>query len=177
MAKADDGVSISLRDAKALLVSGYGSAQLAEELLVEELATGRMPWKYKIARDNSPTSDREFWRFGPKVDYEESSARTMYVPGPSYYGITVSRAHVVALLPEETGEHEEAAASKVWIAAEARRMKAAGEIPTKITDFARDLARRMRKAADADRSIRPIKWESIRNMLPKWDLWPVTLIK
>lgn len=170
--KADATVNIPLREAKALLVRAFGSARLAEELLAEELAKDRMPWAYARARGNaSPASDREFWRFGPKVDYEEGSGRTMYVPGPSYYGITVSAAHVHALLPEQSG-------SKAWIAAEARRMKVAGEIPDGIgiTDFARLIGKQMIKANHADPTVPLVDWPHIKNNLPTWGLWPVSSI-
>ena len=61
------------------------------------------------------------------------------------------------------------------VAAEASRMKAANEIPPdiRITDFARDLARGMDKAAVSNRSIRPIKSISIENKLRDWGLWPL----
>lgn len=65
-----------------------------------------------------------------------------------------------------------------WIVAEARRMQAAAEIPDNITKttFARALAERMQKAFEADRSIRPMKWRSIRNQLEPWGLWPIASI-
>src|SRR6266852_3423547 len=55
--------------------------------------------------------------------------------------------------------------SKVWLMAEARRMKAAGAIPPGMskTDFARELERRMQEAAKVDRSIKPIKLRTIVN--------------
>ena len=56
-------------------------------------------------------------------------------------------------------------------------MKEANEIPTKITDFARELESRMRKAAARDKSLRPIKLRSIKNRLRDWGLWPATSIK
>jgi hypothetical protein len=70
--------------------------------------------------------------------------------------------------------------SGTWIVTEAGRMKAAGEIPAHITktSFAKALADRMRRAAAADPSIRPIKWQSIANRLAKpWEIWPITSIK
>ena len=58
-------------------------------------------------------------------------------------------------------------------------MKTAGEIPPdiRITDFARELENRMLKAAATDKSIRPIKWRSIKNELRDWGLWPIDSIK
>ena len=43
-------------------------------------------------------------------------------------------------------------------------MKAAGEIPPDIgiSEFARELESRMAKAAAGDKSLRPIKWRSIK---------------
>ena len=94
-------------------------------------------------------------------------------------GIKVSREHLHALLPGEPREDEEVHGAGVWIAAEAKRMKEANEIPPdiRITDLARDLERRMRRPPTADKSLRPIKWRSIKNKLPEWGLWPVTSIK
>ena len=91
----------------------------------------------------------------------------------------MSREHLLALLPDESREGEEVRGAGAWIAAEARRMKAANEIPPDIgiTDFARELESRMRKAAASDKSLRPIRWRSIKNRLPEWGLWPVTSIK
>jgi len=53
-------------------------------------------------------------------------------------------------------------------------MKAAGEVPPRITDFARNLAHRMDKAAAVDRAVRPIKAASIKNKLREWAFgrWP-----
>ena len=65
----------------------------------------------------------------------------------------------------------------VWIAAEAKRMKAAGEIPHRIRSFARELESRMRKAAASDKSLRPIKAKSIENGLREWGLWPIASIE
>jgi hypothetical protein len=58
-------------------------------------------------------------------------------------------------------------------------MKDAGKIPAdiKITDFAKKLALGMKEAAAKDGSIRPVKWQYIKNKLPDWGLWPVSLIK
>ena len=92
---------------------------------------------------------------------------------------TVEARQMNRKLPEEAHEHKEVRGAGAWIAAEARRMKKAAEIPQdiKITDFAKELERRMCKAANVDRSPRPIKWQSIRNKLGDWGLWPITSIK
>jgi hypothetical protein len=70
-------------------------------------------------------------------------------------------------------------ASVDWVAAEAKRMKAAGEINegTSITNFAKLLADRMDKARDTDKSISPVGWQHIKNMLRPWGLWPIETIE
>jgi hypothetical protein len=115
---------------------------------------------------------------GLEFDYEQRSARGERGM-PPLYDVRVRKAAAAA--PLDNSEPEEAdgsSASKLWIVAEARRMKAAGEIPDdiRITDFARQLAHRMHKAAKADRSIRPIKAASIKNKLKEWGIWPVAFI-
>lgn len=64
-----------------------------------------------------------------------------------------------------------------WISAEAKRMNAAAEIPSRITDFAKRLETRMLNANKTDRSLRPVGWRHIKNKLPEWGLWPVKSIK
>jgi hypothetical protein len=66
-----------------------------------------------------------------------------------------------------------------WITAEAKRLKAAGKISEliHITDFAKLLEAQMRKAAKTDSSVRWVKWQYIKNELPGWGLWPISLIK
>jgi hypothetical protein len=111
---AKGGSQVWLSEAKALLTEGYGGAsRLAEKLLRDEGAAGRLPWGY--LRKNGDAADDEFWRFA-RIDFEENSARvgiTLFFVGPGvgrndglrsteYLGIWVSRAHVLALLPEPT---------------------------------------------------------------------------
>jgi hypothetical protein len=90
----------------------------------------------------------------------------------------VPRAHLLALLSSGP-RGKQLPGAGAWIAAEASRMKAANEIPPdiRITDFARELARRMEKAATSDRSIHPIKSRSIEKKLRDWGLWPTSSIK
>ena len=123
--------------------------------------------------------DPQFWRANLNIDWEENGAREKATGGARALGIKVSREHLVALLPEEPREGEEVHGAGAWIAAEAKRMKDANEISPDIgiSDFARELERRMQKAAASDKSLRPIKWRSIKNKLPEWGLWPVTSIK
>lgn len=65
-----------------------------------------------------------------------------------------------------------------WITAEAKRMKAAGEIRDGIrkTNFAKLLAARMRKAARSDESLRVVGSPHIKNNLSAWGLWPISVI-
>ena len=57
-------------------------------------------------------------------------------------------------------------------------MKQAGEIPAniRITKFAKSLAERLSDAAEADSSLRSVKWGYIKNQLPIWGLWPISSI-
>jgi hypothetical protein len=97
-----------------------------------------------------------------------------------WLGVWVSRAHVLALLPEDCRQNEtDRQGAACWVAAETKRMKEAKEIPPniRITDFARALEAKMQQAAKTDRSLRPVGWRHIKNMLPVWGLWPVSSIK
>ena len=193
---------ISLLDARALVVRAYGATQRAERLLVEWLGERRVRWSCKlfeparvaelaaqqreclaggvvllnVANTAYSEGDPAFWRTSLEINWEESWAREKYaMGGTAAFGIRVVREDVLALLPEEPSEREGAAASNAsarWIADEARQMKAAGKIPPTKSKFARELEQRMDKAADADRSIRRLKWKSIRNGLKGWGLWP-----
>jgi hypothetical protein len=126
------------------------------------------------------SGDPQFWSAGLKIDWEGDGACELFViDGAQALGIKVSRAHLLALLPEDPREHREARGAGAWIAQEASRMKAAGEISDgiKITDLARELERRMKAAAAVDRSFRAVKWGYIKNKLPEWGLWPVSSIQ
>jgi hypothetical protein len=71
-------------------------------------------------------------------------------------------------------------ATSKWVAAEALRMKAVGEIndSIKITAFAKELANRMELARNnGDKSVNPVSWRHIKNSLGDWGLWPITSIK
>jgi hypothetical protein len=69
-------------------------------------------------------------------------------------------------------------ATKSWIVAEAKRLKDTGQINEviRITDLAKLLEKRMRKAAKTDNFIRPVGWKYIKNTLRTWGLWPITSI-
>jgi hypothetical protein len=91
-------------------------------------------------------------------------------------------AQVPADLPVQTTTANQAVtktAATSWVRAEAQRLKAAGKIPKgiHITDLAKLLATQMSKAARTDPSIRPVGWKHIKNELPGWGLWPISLIK
>jgi hypothetical protein len=64
-----------------------------------------------------------------------------------------------------------------WVADEAKRMKAAGVIPPLKSEFARELERRMRTAAETNRSMRPLKASYLENQLRNWGLWPASIIE
>jgi hypothetical protein len=83
------------------------------------------------------------------------------------------------LKPAREPKSTAGSATKNWIEAEAKRLQAAGELNegTRITDFAKLLADRMDKAHETDKSIRPVGWRYIKNMLPNWGLWPITSIR
>lgn len=84
------------------------------------------------------------------------------------------------LLPPDWQKRQEVSQERVTtrsrIEAEAKRMKAAGEIPDGITKFARELEVRLYQAAIVDPSIRRVQWTYIKNNLPKWNLWPASKI-
>ena len=118
MAEANKKFStqIWLSEAKALLAEGHGgSSRLAEKLLLDELAAGRVLWGYRLKSGDAP--DRALWQSSPRVNFEESSARvgyTMFFVGPGvgrdnglrsteWLGLWVARAHVLALLPGPSG--------------------------------------------------------------------------
>jgi hypothetical protein len=110
-----DATRIRLSEAKALLVEVFGSPRLAEGLLLDELAADRMPWGSLLQKGEA--SD-DFWKSSPRVNFEEDSAsntpkyRLFFVGGgidhddaprgSEYFGIWLSRSHVLALLPEST---------------------------------------------------------------------------
>ena len=187
----------------ALAAVPLGSVVLAKKRLTEWLAAGEVPWSCMswkgldaegIAdkkRRNSEgvvffvdivsvayhPGDPQFWRAGLNIDWEDNGARERGTYGAQALGIKVSRAHLIALLPEDPHKNEQVRGAGVWIAAEVKRMKEAGDIPDGIgiTEFSRELARRMKKAAATDH--RPIKARSIENGLRAWGLWPITRIK
>ena len=69
--------------------------------------------------------------------------------------------------------------AKNWIVAEAKRMKAAGEIPSDITktEFAKLLEGRLKAAARHGTVAKPVDHRHIVNNLEHaWGLWPISSI-
>jgi hypothetical protein len=196
-----------LQDALDLAAAALGSRALAKERLMEWLAAGKLPWSCMswegldaadIARLRQElraagilsiaasaayyNGDPQFWGASlVEIDWGDNAAyEAVFVSdGARARGIKVPRAHLLALLSGGPRERKQLRGAGAWVAAEASRMKAANEIPPdiRITDFARELARRMDKAAASNRSIRPIKSRSVENKLRDWGLWPITSIK
>jgi hypothetical protein len=72
-------------------------------------------------------------------------------------------------------------ATKVWVIAEAERLKRLDKISDGITmtDFAKRLADNLADEAKTNHSIsvRVVGWKYIRNHLREWDIWPVSAIQ
>jgi hypothetical protein len=159
----------------------------------DRLATGERE-AYALNLDTGEMSkiSREGWRAHTARGVLEEGFWTRYRSGGPY-GSGRYETFIVVVAdkpPEQTrpalprpaeGDEKKTldSATAAWAAGEASRMKKAGEIPPdiRITNFAQKLADRMKKAAEKDRSIRPVGKGHIKNMLPKWGLWPISLIK
>jgi hypothetical protein len=183
-----DATQIWLSKAKALLAEAYGGASgLAEKLLREEGAAGRLPWGY--LRKNGDAADDEFWRYA-RIDFKENSARvgiSFFIVGPGtgpdvggtrsteYLGIWVSRARVLALLPESVA----ASASAQWAIATTRRLQAEGKIPKGAlkADLARLLEAESQAAVKAGQLSRALKASYLENQLVPWGIWPLNSLK
>jgi hypothetical protein len=191
-----DATQIWLSEAKALLAEGYGGAsRLAEKLLQDEGAAGRLPWGY--VRKNGDAADDEFWRYA-RIDFEENSARvgyTFFVVGPGvgpdggtrsteYLGIWVSRAHVLAMLPGAPTVAEvptPASASPQWYTATTRRLLAENRIPDdakkKKAELARLLEAEAQRAMRAGQLSRAHKASYLEDQLKLWGIWPLSSLK
>jgi hypothetical protein len=182
-----DATQIWLSEAKALLAEAYGGASgLAEKLLREEGAAGRLPWGY--LRKNGDAADDEFWRYA-RIDFKENSARvgiTFFFVGPGigrddglrsteYLGIWVSRARVLALLPKSVA----ASASAQWAIAMTRRLQAESKIPKGAlkADLARLLEVESQTAVKAGQLSRALKASYLENQLVPWGIWPLNSLK
>ena len=196
-----------LRDALALAAVALGSRALAKERLTEWLAAGKLAWSgmswegldaagiAKLRRELRAAGimsvaawaayhngDPQFWGSSlVEIDWGDNAAyETVFVSdGAQARGNRGCRGCTSLRWSSGPASASSWPGAAAWIAAEASRMKAANEIPPdiRITDFARELARRMDKAATSDRSIRPIKSRSIEKKLRDWALWPTSSIK
>jgi hypothetical protein len=119
--------------------------------------------------DIRPPTDWELW----VANFSHSTIKDPAAQGKKIYDLRFF------LKPKPGRKSTAKSAAKDWIAAEAKRLKAAGEVNqgTRITDFAKLLVDRMDKAHETDKSIRPVGSPYIKNMLPDWGLWPITSIK
>jgi hypothetical protein len=179
---------IWFNDAVEELASLCGSADDAERLLLEGLKSGRVPWSHLQDGIRVP-GDAAFWNYKrAHLVVRRAENRAFYTQliltdddmPDGKRGIKVLRSAVLALLPPLEAPPSPPPTEPVgakWIAVEAKRMKKAKQIPVRITDFARELERRMGKAAETNRAIRPFKWKYIRNQLGNWGLWPASAIK
>jgi hypothetical protein len=191
MAKASGNVIkwIWLRDAKERATDRYQSAQRSEECIREWLESGRLRWRCvdPANRSGDPTffQDREFvaenrpgdefFVVRPRyveINFDESSA-VRFAPGGKIYGIQVALNDLEELLPpEQIADQESPSATKAWVAAEVDRMKDKGELSKYrgTTALAKELERRRNKAADTNKSIKPVRWPYIKNILYELDL-------
>jgi hypothetical protein len=186
---AKGGAQVWLSEARALLAEGYGGASgLAEKLLREAGTAGRLPWGY--LRKNGDAADDDFWRCA-RIDFKENSAHvgiTFFFVGPGvgrddglrsteYLGIWVSRAHVLALLPEPT----DASASVKWARATTRRLLAEGGIPEDAkkqkSKLARLLEAESQTAVKVGQLSRALKASYLENQLVPWGIWPLNSFK
>jgi hypothetical protein len=191
------GSRIWLSEAKALLAEGYGGAsRLAEKLLTDELAAGRMPWGSLLQKGEA--SD-DFWKSGPRVNFEENSATnwpvarilgfvgfdgsSQWMPPPrscEHFGVWLSRPHVLALLPEPTGAEVPAPlASAQWAIAATRRLLDEGKIREGITKakLSRLLEAEAQKAVRAGQIDRALKAPYLENQLTPWGIWPLSSLE
>jgi hypothetical protein len=107
-----------------------------------------------------------------EINFDESSA-VRFAPGGKIYGIQVALNDLEELLPpEQIADQESPSATKAWVAAEVDRMKDKGELSKYrgTTALAKELERRRNKAADTNKSIKPVRWPYIKNILYELDL-------
>jgi hypothetical protein len=121
-----------------------------------------------------------YWSYLRPIDDPLTGKAMLSGPdGRVYREVQFSQLDVKELWPREG---EEVHGAGAWITAEARRMKAANEIlpDIRISDFARELEGRMKKAAKkaatTNKPLRAVGWRYIKNKLREWDLWPVSSI-
>jgi hypothetical protein len=201
MAKAGGNTTttwISLLEARALVVRAYGATHKAEDLLKKWLGEEKVRWSCKlfeparvselaalqrecvasgvvlvsVAGTAYSEGDPAFWCAGLQINWQESWACEKVHGGNAAYGIRVVCEDVLALLPEEPGEHEEAIApprqhrsGKKLIEVEVKRRAAEGERWDSITDLSEDLHEWMKTVSD-----KPLQARTIENYLRGLDL-------
>jgi hypothetical protein len=187
-----DATRMWLNEAKALLAEAYGGAsRLAEQLLQEAGAAGRLPWGY--LRKNGNAADADFWREA-RIKFQENSAiigpMVVWVgpgvprdnrPSAEFYGLWVSRSHVAAMLPDAPTDAEAPTPTAEWVAATTRRLRAEGKIPERATkvkaEFARLLEDKSKEAVQIGQLSHPLKATYLENQLDPWGIWPLNSFK
>jgi hypothetical protein len=183
-------------EGRDLVTTVYLSSRYAEPILVKLLHKKLVRWRYEqvyglprpgrtLAQEAENLWARRPWTV--LVEWPESFAhKQLPMDDPSrstkcsitVIGIRVAREDILKHLPKLNSTAETAKlTTKEWVMAEAKRMKAAREIPDRISNFARELGRRMKAAAKENDSIKPVEWPHIKNELPGWGLWPSSKIK
>ncbi len=128
------------------------------------VAKGRRRDPLSPAVEIRPPTNWELWI----ADFSQSVIEDPIGEGQKIYDLRF-------FLPEPPPHPESATGTAGWVASEASRMKAAGEIDesTRKTEVARLLEEKMRK----DKSVNPVGMRHIRNKLADWGLWPIASIK
>lgn len=178
MAKAGDKAStlrwVTLAKALVLLIKFYGARHLAEQILMEALAAGRVRW-----RCLDPDADQQFWkilsgkagpgwRMFPLVNWEENWAEYHAQGRHVVYCVEVALVDVERLRVQRSPHW-------VWLRAELKRMRVAGEAPNtmRIGTLSGELARRLEKAIVQGKvEGEALKPRAIENRLRDWRLWP-----
>jgi hypothetical protein len=169
--ESSTGGEVWFNDAVMQRVGIYGSIEVAEQMLVRELAAG-LPFSHVLPDGTRVAGDARFFggvldgqRFILTVDRAENKAslgpgmplvRPVSSDVPAkIFGIKVSRARRSPMRP-----------AKTLIGDEAKRMKRDGEIREDIlkTHFAKALASKAGVSS----------WRYVRNNLKAWGLWPVS---
>ena len=192
---------IWVRDIYPVVLEICGSPQYCGPWLVEQIATCQVRCRAKATLPPGEPLNN-FWQGSlPSIDFAECTATKLVVaktPGVvglvaiTLLGLQVVREDIAIpdgltasssvdqrtepKLPVSAVSAEHSTTTKGWVEGEVRQMKADGEIPSRITDFAKALEARMQTAALLDRSIRPVSWRYIKNQLPVWGLWPIDRI-
>lgn len=112
-----------------------------------------------------------FFFVGPGIGRDDGLRSTEYL------GIWVSRAHVLALLPESVA----ATPSAKWAATTTRRLLAEGRIPEdakkKKAKLASLLEAEAREAVKRGQLSRALKASYMEDQLGPWGIWPLSSLK